>query len=155
MTGTSQITEFCYMKIDYEDSTTCVLATDKLHCSSDYYHEPHHDSILVNMTGSDFIPCKLVRIFTYMVEGENYALALVQPRTAISDFSLAVDHDLSLYCVRTRPRSESVVIPVCSIICATVLVEDISKSEDYLILDTLSSDTFLRMIDIFPNPCTY
>jgi len=55
------------------------------------------------------------------------------------------DNQLAFHHVQAQPRKWSEFISVRSIIRGVVLVQDFDRAGDYLVLDTVDSDIFLRM----------
>ncbi len=55
------------------------------------------------------------------------------------------DRDLGLYHVKTRPNGPPCLISIYSVLRGALLIEDMAASKEYLVVDTVDSDMFLRM----------
>ena len=63
-----------------------------------------------------------------------------------------MDRELGLCRVRVKQRPEF--IPLRSIVRGAVLYKDPGKVSDYLAVDTVDSDMFLRLKELFPYRLT-
>ncbi|KAI0084277.1 hypothetical protein BDY19DRAFT_1026392 [Irpex rosettiformis] len=148
------IHEFRYVEVDFEHKITWRLATDRLRCSPQVYGRPRYDSVVVDWTignQENHIVCKLIRVFVYeTVNGQKLGLALVQPLNE-QVRSRPGDARLGLCRVREKQRQASIVIPIRSVIRGTVIVEDVAHKGEYTVMDMLDTDTYLRMIPMFPD----
>ncbi len=90
-------------------------------------------------------------IFTCVIAGKSFPLALVHPFDQPVDVTNEkLDKDLGFYRVRARKRSESTFMSVYMIIRGALLVEDFGVKatdgfKEYLVVDSVDSDLFLRM----------
>lgn len=94
--------------------------------------------------------------FICTVDDIKYPLALVKPLDAATGAEHLVERDLGLCRLRertgrTRGYEKFIVIPARSIIRGALVIEDTEQSGEYLAMDTLDCDMFLRLIDLFPN----
>jgi hypothetical protein len=112
-------------------------------------HE-RYDSVIVNLSEARVIFCTLVCVFTYCYSGKTFALALVQPLNAPCT-SRSGDRELGLCRVRAKPRRDSLIIPVRSIIRGALLAKDCKHPGEFTVVDTLDTDIFLRLITLFPD----
>ena len=74
----------------------------------------------------------------------KYPLALVQAFDAPVT-QTEKDRDIGLFRLRAQPRVKSEIFPVASIIWGALSVNDFDKYDEYLIMDIVDSDFFLRM----------
>lgn len=88
---------------------------------------------------------KLVLIFEYRFEEVVEPLALVWPLDAPSGPRSRKDKDLGLYRVRAVPRVDCEFIPVQSIIRGAMLVQDQDIPDEYLVVDVVDADMFMRL----------
>jgi hypothetical protein len=88
---------------------------------------------------------QLVFVFTCQFAGDTHGIALILPFDANTGPHRKIDKDLKFYRCRAKPRSSAEFISVRSIIRGIILIEDFDKRGDYLMLDTLDSDIFLRV----------
>jgi hypothetical protein len=99
---------------------------------------------------------RLVFVFTYAVEVEEkrtvIPMALVQPFTDISTPFRKKDIELRLLRLKEKPREKSIIIPARSIIRGAYIVPDGDKKADWLVVDIIDSDMFLRMHALYPSP---
>ena len=137
--------------MNYQSLETWQQATDYLRCNPLFYGQPRYDLVMVNMFGDDSTFCRLVRVFTYAYAAQTYALALVQPYTTFIQSSQSVDRKLGLCRIHEKPRHESQIIPMRSIIRGALCIQDNEKEGDFLVLDTIDEDMFLRLVEIFPD----
>lgn len=142
------------IRVDYESKVTWRKVTDIVRCSPEFHGAPRHDCVIVHVGPDDAsMFCRLVFVFTYSLGEQTYALALVQP------FDLAkpgtetreVDRHLALCRLRERPRADSIIISARSIRRGAVLLSDTSRAGEYLVLDMLDGDMFMRAVELFPD----
>lgn len=99
--------------------------------------------------------CKLVLVFSCEVGGCTYPLALVQPLDAATGGERLVERDLALCRLRERTSRSGhdrfIVIPARSIRRGAMIIPDTQRAGEYLAVDTLDGDMFLRLIPEFPN----
>ena len=147
----TQITEYWYLKINYESKVTWKQATDYLRCSENFHGRPRYDFVIVQ-TVEKRIFVQLIYIFTVTVSKVKYPLALVQPFNAlVPNDTVEKDRDLGLIHVCTQARDKSKIIPVALIIRSAVLVKDLSVNmeNDYLVMDIIDGDMFLRVKEMY------
>ncbi|KAI0087064.1 hypothetical protein BDY19DRAFT_995481 [Irpex rosettiformis] len=148
------ITECRYIKVNFESKVTWRMNTDRLRCSPLFYGSPRYDSAIMLWRGEDGETqsiCRLIRAFTYEVDGRKYGLALVQPFDEQVQLR-AEDRELGICRVRARKRRDSVVVPIRAIIRGAVTVEDRSTNfDEYMVVDSLDEDMFLRLMPLFPE----
>ena len=98
------------------------------------------------MTQDTFIFGRLVFLFKCAVSsGEEFPLALVQPYDAAVGQWLLKDKHLNFWRVRQRPHTSTEFFSVHSIIRGALLFPDSSRPGDYLVVDTIDTDMFLRI----------
>ena len=78
------------------------------------------------------------------LDGKSYPTALIQPCDAKFGQFYSKDKDLGLIRVQAKSRLSSEFIPIKSIIRGAVLVPDFDKEDDYIVMDVLDADMFLR-----------
>jgi hypothetical protein len=144
-----QIIESRYLKIDYESMDTWRLVTGRLHCNPSMNGQEQYDCVMVKMSHSTTIFCKLVRVFMYSSHGETLALALVRPMSAPCTVRRG-DRELGLCRVRAKPSHDSLVIPVQSFVRGALLAADNTHPGEFTVVDTIDTDMFLRLIPLFP-----
>ena len=129
----------------YESLVDWNIETDYLRCNPNFSGLPRYDFVIVKYPrGLAF--AQLVFVFTCRVSEHDYRLAVVQPLEKSSRAVVkSVDKELSIYRWQIRSRARCEVIPVDSIVCGAVLVNDPDYKSDYFVLDTLDGDMFLRM----------
>ncbi|KAI0796362.1 hypothetical protein BC629DRAFT_1734435 [Irpex lacteus] len=150
---TDQVMEYHLLKVNYESKVSWREESDLLRCSDMFHGKTRHDSVIVEHS-SRHIYCELIFTFTYEFGGATCALALVHPFDLSPQISLAqrrVDRELGLCRVKERPRRDSIIVPLRSIKRGALLVPDLSRKNERLVVDTLDGDTFLRCIHLFPD----
>ncbi len=90
-------------------------------------------------------------VFTCVIGGKEFPLALVHPfDQPVNAATEKLDNDLGFYRVHVRKRQESAFVSIYMIIWGVLLVEDFRVKpangfKEYLIVDSVDSDLFLRM----------
>ena len=98
------------------------------------------------MTQDSFIFGRLVFLFKCTVNsGEEFPLALVQPYDAGVGQRLLKDKHLDFWRVRQRSHTTTELFSVHSIVRGALLFPDYSRPGDYLVVDTVDTDMFLRI----------
>lgn len=83
-----------------------------------------------------------------MVDDIPYPIALIQPYDATTGRRTRKDKDLGFYRVRAKPRAACEFISVQSIVRGILLAQDPAdeqKPDEFLIIDSVDTDMFLRM----------
>ncbi|PBK82760.1 hypothetical protein ARMGADRAFT_946093, partial [Armillaria gallica] len=138
------------LKVNYENTVDWTTSTDYLWCSPNFYNHPRYDYLLIDSTERPFF-AQLIMVFTCVIGGKEFPLALVHPFDQPVDAATEkLDNDLGFYRVRARKRRESAFVSVYMIIRGALLVEDFRVKpadgfKEYLIVDSVDSDLFLRM----------
>ncbi|TFK83025.1 hypothetical protein K466DRAFT_603210 [Polyporus arcularius HHB13444] len=96
----TMITPYKYMKISYESVETWQVEVDRLRITPDWYSKPRYDWVLFRGTTHKYHFGQLQSVFTCVIEGVMYPIALV----TVYDFVYAprsrVDHELGLVRIR-------------------------------------------------------
>lgn len=87
---------------------------------------------------------KLLFVFTYIVDSTKYPLVLVEPLDHPKGLSVK-DRDLGFYRLRRNPRVTHELFSAHSIIRGALVVEDFAVDGDFLVVDTIDGDMFLRV----------
>ncbi|KAK0184967.1 hypothetical protein F5146DRAFT_1125354 [Armillaria mellea] len=66
------------LKVNYENMVDWTTSTDYLQCSPDFYNRSRYDFLLVDSTKHPFF-AQLIMIFTCVIGGKSFPLALVHP----------------------------------------------------------------------------
>ncbi|KAK0440025.1 uncharacterized protein EV420DRAFT_1316016 [Desarmillaria tabescens] len=138
------------LKVNYENTIDWTTSTDYLRCSPDFYNHPRYDFLLIDSTERPFF-AQLIMVFTCVIAGKTFPLALVRPLDEpVGTTTAKLDKDLGFYRVRARKKEKSVFVSVYMIIRGALLVEDFGAKpgdgfKEYLIVDSIDSDMFLRM----------
>ncbi|KAG2116407.1 uncharacterized protein F5147DRAFT_743074 [Suillus discolor] len=138
------VTEFRYLKANFESMVDFRISTDYLCCSPMFHNAPRYDSIIIR-TQDGIIFGRLIFIFTCLVEGTSHSMALIQPYDAPIQNRPLKDRLLGLWRVRAQPRHKSEFIFTESIIRGVLLLEDRSQPGDFLVVDSTDTDMFLHM----------
>lgn len=145
MTKTEQIIEFRFLKVNYESLVDFRQTTDYLRCSPRFHNLPRYDCVIVNTTTGVFF-ARLLFLFTCNVNDTSYPIALVCPYDMPIGRRLQKDKHLKFWRVRSQQReTASEFILAESIIRGVALAPDPTIAGDFLIMDTVDSDIFLRM----------
>ncbi|KAG2033410.1 hypothetical protein BDR03DRAFT_872154, partial [Suillus americanus] len=153
MTHPEKITEFRFLKVNYESlvdfcQTTVSyfsFTTDYLHCSPSFHNLPRYDCVIVNTTTGVFF-ARLLFLFTCVINNTPYYITLVWPYDAPVRRRLQKDKHLKFWRVRQQPReTASEFILAESIIRGVALTPDPTTVGDFLVMDTIDGDIFLCM----------
>ncbi|KAG1807244.1 hypothetical protein EV424DRAFT_1329630 [Suillus variegatus] len=115
-----QITEFRFLRINYESLVDWCMHQDLLRCSPNFYGSPRYDCVMVNTAKHTIFRSPRIH---------------VQLR----------DNDMGLWCVRAKPRSSSEIISVRSIVRGAALTRNPETDGDYFVIHTVDTDMFLRV----------
>ncbi|KAI0677658.1 hypothetical protein C8Q78DRAFT_962196, partial [Trametes maxima] len=150
-----------FMKVDYESMDDWKLATDYLRCNPMFHGSARYDHVIFKMDDNDFRFAKLKVILIYEYNDIRYPIAFVETFGVVRGPRRRVDQDLGL--CRIRPSrvdphapadntgsGRTAFIPVESIIRGALIVADHGTPGDYLVVDTIDTDMFLRIQEFFP-----
>ncbi|KIJ11284.1 hypothetical protein PAXINDRAFT_164124 [Paxillus involutus ATCC 200175] len=138
--------EYCYLKVHYESLVDWRKATDYIRCNPLFHRHPCYDCALIQLTPTQTAFIRLILMFTCEITGFGVLqLALVQPYTAGIGAQRQLDRQLKLTRVRAVPRGSSIFIPVDSIIRGALLYPDPAHKDDFLVIDHVDGNMFLRM----------
>ncbi|KAF8195254.1 hypothetical protein K438DRAFT_1906569 [Mycena galopus ATCC 62051] len=135
--STDQIMPYRFLKIFYQSLNDWSDEADYLHCHPNFHKHPRFDGAL------------LIHVFEVLANGKTYPFALVQPLDSPVGQIPAKDKALKLFRARAKPRQASEFIPVRSIIRGAVLVPDSEKHRDFIVMDVVDGDMFLRLQDMY------
>ncbi|KAG1797825.1 uncharacterized protein HD556DRAFT_1431036 [Suillus plorans] len=138
------VTEFRYLKANFESMVDFWTSTDYLRCSPMFHNAPRYDSVIIR-TQDRIIFGRLIFIFTCLVEGTSHPMALIQPCDAPIQNRPLKDRLLGLWRVGAQPQHKSEFIFTESIIRGALLLEDRSQPGDFLVVDSIDTDMFLHM----------
>ncbi|KIJ58589.1 hypothetical protein HYDPIDRAFT_178048 [Hydnomerulius pinastri MD-312] len=138
-----EVTEYRFLKVQFESSVDWRPSMDYLRCSPCFHNVDRHDCIIVK-TDKGFIFARLAFVFTFTIGSTEYPTALIHPYDAPCQ-QLPKDKHFHFWRVKPQPRARSCFISVRSIIRGAALTSDPSEPADYLVIDTVDSDMFLRM----------
>ncbi|KAG1890746.1 uncharacterized protein F5891DRAFT_1131606 [Suillus fuscotomentosus] len=129
MQSFADITEYRFLKVNYE-------------------------SLVDWRTEASIIFAQLLMVFTCMVGDVQYPIVLTLPYDQPVGARPWKDKDLDFWRVKAKPRVSAEFFLVQSIIHGCVLVEDSSRPNEALVVDTLDTDMFLRIKEIRTNSTT-
>ncbi|KAG1842193.1 hypothetical protein DFJ58DRAFT_718051 [Suillus subalutaceus] len=104
-----------------------------------------------NMTEVGVIFAQLLLVFTCTVGNDQYPIMLTLPYDQSVGARPQKDKDFDFWQVKAKPRVSTEFFSVQSIICGCVSVEDSSRPNEGLVIDTLDTDMFLHMKEIHIN----
>jgi len=139
------ITEFRFLKVQYESMVDWRQYTDYLRCSPKFYNAERHDCVIVK-TEAGVIFARLILMFDYTISSSDsqYPTALIHPFDASVGRRLRKDKHFDFWRVKPQPRASSCFISMRSIIRGAALAQD-PATGDFLVIDTIDNDMFLRM----------
>ncbi|KAG1896735.1 uncharacterized protein F5891DRAFT_1245689 [Suillus fuscotomentosus] len=110
-----------------------------------FYGSPRYDCVIVNTANTPFF-ARLIYMFTCLVGGTEFPLALIQPYdVGIANSRRRRDNDMGLWRMRAKPRSSSEIISVRSIVRGAALTRNPETDGDYFVIHTVDTDMFLRV----------
>ncbi|KIJ58540.1 hypothetical protein HYDPIDRAFT_184182 [Hydnomerulius pinastri MD-312] len=139
-----KVIEHRFLRVNFESLVDWKEHTDYLRCSPSFYNSPRYDCVIVHSDNGPFF-ARLVLLFTCQVADETYPLALIQPYDMPIGNRTRKDKDLGFWCVRAKPRPSSIFISCRSVIRGAMVVPDFDEPGDYLVVDGVDTDMFLRM----------
>ena len=95
---------------------------------------------------------QLLLVFTCVVGDTTYPLALIHPYDAPTGIRRRKDKDLGLFRIRAKPRKSAEFISIHSIIRGALVAKDFQQEGDYLVIDAVDTDMFLRLKRMYPQP---
>ncbi|KAG0696432.1 hypothetical protein DFH29DRAFT_984614 [Suillus ampliporus] len=142
-----QIHEYRYLKLNYESTVNWKQSTDHLRSNPSFHGSPRFDCALIQLTAARTVFVKIILMFKCEVpDVDTFQLALVQPYTAgIPGGSRRIDRDLRLTRVKAVPRGDSIFVPLKSFIRGAVLACDPEHQDEFVVVEHIDSDIFLRM----------
>jgi hypothetical protein len=143
MTHPEKITEFRFLKVNYESLVDFCQTMDYLRCSPSFHNLPQYDCVIVNTTTGVFF-VRLLFLFTCDINNTPYPIALVRPYDAPVGRRLQKDKHMKFWRVRQRGTVSEFILAE-SIIRGVALAPDPTTVGDFLVMDTIDSDIFLRM----------
>ena len=120
-------------------------STDYLCCNPKFHGCPRYDFVIADL-GQELVFAELVFIFTCKFDEQTHRLALVQPLKKSSRASVKeADKAASIHRWQARDRKYCEVIPLDCIVRGAVLVKDPKYKGDYLVINMLDGDMYLRL----------
>ncbi|KIY69438.1 hypothetical protein CYLTODRAFT_228753 [Cylindrobasidium torrendii FP15055 ss-10] len=163
----SPIHRYAELRVAYPSEVDWDLHTDLLRSNPWFNHNVRYDCVLVDdPSGGPPFFARLVSVFRcFPYEGSSFSVvaALVHPYTQPLEHNerkKKLDLDLRFYRVRSRPRQQTMFISVAHIARGALLAEDhmgqppivlsgwkpdFSRIQDYLVVDLVDEDMFIRM----------
>ncbi|KAJ7919809.1 hypothetical protein B0H13DRAFT_1988027 [Mycena leptocephala] len=145
-----QIVPYQFLKVFFKSLDNWVGNVDYLRCNPSFHNRPRFDGALVKTVAGDIF-VQLIYVFAISVNNEKQCFALVQPLDAPRGALSAKDKALGFYRVRAKPRQASEFIPVRSIIRGALLASDSSRPGDFLVIDLVDVDMWLRLKQMYPG----
>ncbi len=148
------------MRVNYESMETWRLATDRLRCSPKFFGYPRYDCIIFKADESGTLRFgRLKEIFVVQVAEKQYPIAFIEAFGLVAGPRPSVDKTLGLCRLRMNRRRENqhgtMFIHIESVVRGALIVRDHgsigSVYEDYLVVDIIDSDMFLRCLKYFPR----
>jgi hypothetical protein len=150
-----KIIECRFIKVDFEDKVTWKLETDYLRCSPKFHGHARYDCVIFLDHDNHCSFARLVFVFVCEVLGQTVPMALVQPADmGLEGRPRVVDLDLGLHRLKMRKRTDCRFIPLRSVVRGALLVQDSKNHNEYIVVDTIDGDMFLRVQDLFPKSYT-
>ncbi|KAG1908350.1 uncharacterized protein F5891DRAFT_1124177 [Suillus fuscotomentosus] len=143
-TSNETVTKHQFLKVNFESIIDWQITTDYLRCSPSFHNFARYDCVILQTQAGPMFG-HLLMLFTCIVDGQTHPIALVHPYNAPVGQRSLKDKHLQFWHVCERPRISSEFFSVRSIIRGAALTEDHNVPGDYLVIDTIDTDMFLRM----------
>ncbi|KIK35236.1 hypothetical protein CY34DRAFT_17146 [Suillus luteus UH-Slu-Lm8-n1] len=143
-----QIREYRYLRLNYESTVNWKQSTDHLRSNSSFHGSPCFDCAFIQLSAEKKVFVKIILMFQCEVPDVvgTFQFALVQPYTAgIPGGARRINKDLRLNRVKAVPRGDSIFVPLKSFIRGAVLARDPEHRDEFLVVEHIDSDMFLRM----------
>ncbi|KAG1761725.1 hypothetical protein EDD22DRAFT_619601 [Suillus occidentalis] len=147
LVASDMIMEYRFLKVNFESLVDWRVSTDYLRCTPMFHGSPRYDCVILQ-TDTGIIFGKLMLIFTCTVGDVQYPVTLVLPYDRPVGICPRKDKDFQFWRVKRKPRASAEFFSVHSIVRGCMIVEDVSRPDEFLIVDTIDTDMFLRMQDI-------
>jgi len=143
---TLQVKEYCFLKANYESMVDWKLATDYLRCSPKFHNHPRYDCVIISTT-EKIIFGQLIFVFTCTLDGSDasYPIALIHLFNVPTGPPPQLDRDLGFLRLKKASPNACEFISIHSIIRGALLAEDFANPGDFLVIDILDADMFLRL----------
>ena len=135
------------MEINYESMVDWKLATDRLRCNKSFHGSERRDHAIIQLEDGYFFT-RLLHLFKVTIGTQSHPLAFVKSYTRPAGSIRRKDKDLGLYRLRFKAKPYEI-ISLDSIVHGALLVPDSDNPEEYLVVDTIDGDMFLRMKEMF------
>ncbi|KAG1786171.1 uncharacterized protein HD556DRAFT_1434837 [Suillus plorans] len=126
------ITEFRFLKVGYESLVDWRVSLDYLRCNPMFHGLPRYDCVILQ-TEAGPIFAKLLLIFTCTVGDIDYPITLTLPYDQAVGARPRKDKDFKFWRVKAKPRASA---------------EDSTRPNEFLVVNTIDTDMFLRMKEI-------
>lgn len=150
-----KITEFRFIKAQYESKVTWKVVTDYLRCSPKFYNRPRYDFVIIN-TADGYIFAQLALVFTIKINDKDYPIALVRAfeRPISSSVPRQIrkkDKDLHFLRLQQLKESQMEFVWAQSIVRGAVMVPANDLENHSIVFDVLDADMYLRVRDILDS----
>lgn len=134
---------FQYMKVNYKSVVDWRTYTDHLRCNPSFFGHKRYDHALVEEGGHHFF-VHLLCLFQVSVGAQLHPLAYVETYCRPPGHMRRKDKDLGIYRLQLR-TSKYQIISLESVVRGALIVSDVDNPGEYLVVDTVDTDMFLRM----------
>ncbi|KAH9911521.1 uncharacterized protein BXZ73DRAFT_56902, partial [Epithele typhae] len=150
------ITEYQFLKIDFTSKVTWKTETDYLRCNPDFHNAPRYDSFIYQPWNNLSAPVEFARlqlIFTILSGGKSYPIVFAE---AFDRLEQRPEYDKPLGLCRLQSPSphRCIFLPLQSMIRGAMITNDPGQGHggnDYLAIDIVDSDMFLRLKEAVPE----
>ncbi|KAG1736411.1 uncharacterized protein EDB91DRAFT_1055679, partial [Suillus paluster] len=111
-------------------------------CAPMFHGSPRYDCIILQ-TDTGVIFGKLMLIFTCTVGDVQYPVMLILPYDRPVDVHSRKDKVFQFWRIKRKPRASAEFFSVHSIVWGCMIVEDASRPDEFLVVDTVDTDMFL------------
>ncbi|KIM52857.1 hypothetical protein SCLCIDRAFT_38933, partial [Scleroderma citrinum Foug A] len=133
------------VKVNFKSKVDWCQYTDYLRCSLSFHGRACHDCTIFQTQQRDIFTW-IISLFTCSIGNEKFPLALIQPYDAgLVGQRLSKDNHLSFWRVHEQSHASAEIFSVHSIIHGALLYPDNTRPGEYLVIDTINTDMFLRV----------
>ena len=141
-----QITECRFMKTDFSSMVTWQILTDYLRCSPLFHGQPRNDGIIYKQANGHIAFGQIQFMFTVSLSDQwTEPIVLILPMKISNGPRSRKDVELGLYRLRACAREEVCFISAYSIVRGALLARDSSSQTDFLVIDLVDTDMFIRV----------
>ncbi|EIW78662.1 hypothetical protein CONPUDRAFT_156628 [Coniophora puteana RWD-64-598 SS2] len=147
----SEIVECRLLVVCYQSKVDWQQAIDLLRVSPMFYRIPHYDCVIIRLDDSSYMFGRLLFMFKCQVGRSSLSIGMILPFTVAqntSDENKELDRDLNFFRLKASPHADAAFISLHDVERGALLAPDPDKPDEFLVVDTVDRDMFLRVQQI-------